>query len=182
MMLQNEGMTLDDIQFVNLSSDNARTALAAKSVDAIVIGAINSMDLIDQGYGEVVVSTKSRPEMADGGVGLVRRDYAEKYPHVVKAYIKALIRASEYAAGGHQDELRELLIRGGQAARLVDRLYPKVTDINTSIEVSDVLINELKNVNQFLFDNKVTTSLVDVDSWYARDLYEEAYKELKSGK
>jgi ABC-type nitrate/sulfonate/bicarbonate transport system substrate-binding protein len=117
--------------------------------------------------------------MADGGVGLIRAEYAEKYPHVVKAYIKALIRASEYAADGHQDELRELLIRGGQAAHLVDRLYPKAADISASIEIDDTILNELKSVSQFLYDNKVIPSVVDVDSWYARDLYEEAYRELK---
>jgi ABC-type nitrate/sulfonate/bicarbonate transport system substrate-binding protein len=180
LMLQDEGMTIEDINFVNLSANDARTALAAKSVDAIVVQSTAAISLIFEGLGEIVKSTEGRPDWLNGSCGLVSRVFAEKYPQVVTAYVKALIRASEYAADGHQDLLRDLSIRGGITPEQADAVKPKLTDYSTDIHVTNQVLSSYKSVNQFLKDNDLIPELVDIDSWYDSRFYEQALKDLRS--
>jgi ABC-type nitrate/sulfonate/bicarbonate transport system substrate-binding protein len=178
LMLQDEDMTVDDINFVNLSANDARTALAAKSVDAIVVAATAAISLISDGSGEIVKSTENHPDWLNGSCGLVSGAFAEKYPDVVIAYVKALIRASEYAADGHQNLLRDLTIRGGLTAEETDTVYPEPADYGTDIQVTDQVLRSYESVSQFLYKNDLIPEPVDVWAWYDSSFYERALKEL----
>jgi ABC-type nitrate/sulfonate/bicarbonate transport system substrate-binding protein len=97
----------------------------------------------------------------------------------VAAFIKALIRASEYAADGHQDQLRDLQIRGGVTAEQIDTLYPKLTDYSTTIAINEDAILIFESVSKFLKENNITPEQVNIREWYDGSFYEQALKELK---
>jgi aliphatic sulfonates family ABC transporter substrate-binding protein len=179
LMLQDEGMSVNDIDFVNMSANDARTALAAKSIDAIVVQSTAAISLIQEGLGEVVVSTEGHPDWLNGSCGLFRKTFADENPQVVVAFLKALIRASEYAADGHQDLLRDLAIRGGIKPEEIDILYPSVTDFNTQVAMNEETLKILESVNDFLAENQIIPSAVDIRAWYDGSYYETALKELK---
>jgi ABC-type nitrate/sulfonate/bicarbonate transport system substrate-binding protein len=178
LMLQDEGMSINDINFVNLTANDARTALASKAVDGIVVAAAAAMSLIQDGLGEIVKSTEGHPDWKNGSCGLIRKSFAEENPQVVIAYIKALIRASRYAADGHQDQLRDLQIRGGLTENQVDTLYPNLTDYSTDLAVDESTLAIFESVSRFLKDNDITPELVNIDEWYDGSYYERALAEL----
>jgi ABC-type nitrate/sulfonate/bicarbonate transport system substrate-binding protein len=178
LMLQDEGMSVSDIEFVNMSANDARTALAAKSVDAIVVQSTAAISLIQEGLGEVVVSTEGHPDWLNGSCGLIRKAFADQNPQVVAAFLKALIRASEYAADGRKDLLRDLAIRGGITPEDIDILYPSVTDFTTQVAMNEETLKILESVNAFLVENQITPSPVDIRSWYDGSYYETAQREL----
>jgi ABC-type nitrate/sulfonate/bicarbonate transport system substrate-binding protein len=180
LMLEDEGMTVDDIEFVNLSANDARTALAAKSVDAIVVEATAAMSLLDDGSAVIVKSTEGHPEWKNGSCILVKKDLADQYPEVVTAFVKAHIRASAYAADNHQDLLRDLLIRGGLTAAQADTLYPALTDYATSVQATDEVLANLDSISQFLKDNDLIPELVDIKAWYDGSFYDKALEELQA--
>ncbi|WP_301861246.1 aliphatic sulfonate ABC transporter substrate-binding protein [uncultured Megasphaera sp.] len=92
-LLEKEGLTLDDVQTVNLNAAEQVTALTTNEVDAIVIWEQYITKLTSAGQARV---------LADG-TGIKRGNminyfvtsYADKHPLVVLAYLRALNRANE---------------------------------------------------------------------------------------
>lgn len=177
LMLEDAGLTVNDIQFVNMTAKDAVSALASKSVDAIVVSGTQSYTLASQGLGELLESTENHPDWLNSSGTLFRAEYTKENPDVVRAFLKALLRAKEYAEKNPQD-LRALQVKAGTPEKVLDLVYPDLTDYSTGVEATPDVIKILKSVNQFLTDNKLSTNAVDVDAWYDPSFIEGAKKEL----
>lgn len=93
--LELNGLSASDVQIVDLNPADIVAAWERGDIDAAYTWKPNLSILLKTG-----TQLTSSKELADqgyptGGYDLVRTEFAEKYPQVVDAYIKALIKAHE---------------------------------------------------------------------------------------
>jgi len=182
LFLQTAGLSLPrtdgegtaDVELVNISGAQLLAAFAAGQVDGFVTMATSALKL-EEGSYNVLLSTAEDPIWRNASNTIFRTAYIEKYPQVVDAYLRALIRGEEYAKT-HTLELNNLLIEAGTAEEIVNALYPegKGYDSSLTFEANDAFIAVNKDTAQFLVDNDLTDELVDVDAWLDTSWYDYA--------
>lgn len=175
-ILTANGLTIDDIEFVNLNAQGAAEAFIAGNVDGVVVGGSTLTNLIDGDYGEVLVDYREHPEWNCGGFGVARTKFVDENPDIVLALLKALVRAQQLAKQDGSVLLTQWTSTGNSESSY-KYLYPN-NDNYYSISKSDESIAAGKNTIQFLADNKLITNAFDFESWINSTFYEEAYKEL----
>lgn len=160
LLLSNEGLTLDDVQSVNLGAGDQPAALTSGEVDAIVIWEQYISKLTTDGTAKV---------LADG-TGVKKgnmityfvTDYAEAHPEVVKAYINALNRANEVLATDPEKAAEVVAEDFGIDKELMLEIIPKFT---YSTELTEDDIAEITKVKDFSLEAGIISNDVDMDSF-----------------
>lgn len=97
-ILEDHGLSENDIQPVNLDPASAATVLASGGVDGVLLGWFMAMPMRDRGVGRIVYDTHDAPtHTAQTGL-IVRNDFAERYPQTTQRVVNALVRAAHWAA------------------------------------------------------------------------------------
>ncbi|MBR1737218.1 MAG: aliphatic sulfonate ABC transporter substrate-binding protein, partial [Firmicutes bacterium] len=125
VLLDNEGLSLDDIESINLGAGDQPAALANGDVDAIVIWEQYISQLTNDGTARV---------LADG-TGVKRgnmityfvTDYADKNPEVVKAWIRALNRGNELLENNPDEAAEAVAEDFGVDAELMKKIIKNFT-------------------------------------------------------
>lgn len=160
LLLSNEGLTLDDVESINLGAGDQPAALSSGEVDAIVIWEQYISKLTSEGVARV---------LADG-TGVKRgnminyfvTDYAEAHPEVVKAYIKALDRANEVLKNDPEQAAELVAEDFGVDKELMLEIIPKFT-YDTALTEDDIA--EITKVKDFSLEAGIITNDVDMDSF-----------------
>lgn len=176
-ILTAEGMTTDDIEFVNVNAQEAAEMLVTGNVDAIVVGGVTLTRLVEQGY-KVVVDYREHPEFTAGGYSIARTKFVEENPDIILAYAKALVKAQKLAKSD-TDTLLKQWESTGETKESYEYLYPN-HDNYYSIEPVEGEIENGKNVLKFLLDNELiqAENEFEFESWINSSFYEAAYEEL----
>ncbi|MGN1014835.1 MAG: aliphatic sulfonate ABC transporter substrate-binding protein [Butyricicoccus sp.] len=168
LLLEGEGLTLDDVQSINLGAGDQPAALANGEVDAIVIWEQYISQLTSEGTAKV---------LADG-TGIKKgnmityfvSEYAEAHPEIVEAYIKALNRANEDLesdpAGCAADVAEDFSV----SAELMEQIIQKFT-FKTALDEDD--IQEITAVKDFSLNAGIIQNDVDMDSFINTQYVEE---------
>jgi aliphatic sulfonates family ABC transporter substrate-binding protein len=177
LFLEDKGMSIADVDFINMTGTDAANALAAKSIDATVISATSALKLVDEGLARIIGSTEGHPEWLNASGTVVDATYAKANPDVVEAFLRALIRAKEF---GDADPayIRNQLIAVGNPEKIIDLVYPDL-QFNTNFEATDNVRASLQSIAQFMVDNDLASELVDVEAWYDGSYLERARASLK---
>lgn len=160
LLLDNEGLSLDDVESVNLGAGDQPAALAGGEVDAIVIWEQYISKLVSEGSAKV---------LADG-TGVKRgnmvtyfvTDYAEQHPLVVEAYIKALNRANEELKNDPQKCAEAIAADFGIDTDLMLSIFDNFTFL-TDLTQDD--IEEITRVKDFSLESGIIQNDVDMDSF-----------------
>jgi sulfonate transport system substrate-binding protein len=160
LILSNEGLTLDDVESINLGAGDQPAALASGEVDAIVIW---------EQYISKLTSEDQARVLADG-TGIKKgnmityfvKDYAEANPDVVKAYIKALNRANDLLATDPDKAAEAVAEDFGVDTELMKKIIPNFT---YTTELTDDDIAEITKVKDFSLEAGIISSDVDMDEF-----------------
>ena len=160
LLLSNEGLSLDDVETINLGAGDSPAALAAGEVDAIVIWEQFISKLTSDGTAKV---------LADG-TGVKKgnmityfvSDYADAHPEVVKAYITALNRADEYIQNDPKAAAELVAADFSIDSELMEQIIPKFT-YKTALDADDIA--EITKVKDFSLDAGIISNDVDMDSF-----------------
>lgn len=160
LLLANEGLTLDDVQSINLGAGDQPAALSSGEVDAIVIWEQYISKLTTDGTAKV---------LADGTgvkkgnmINYFVTDYAEAHPEVVKAYLKALDRANEVLKN-NPEQAAELVAEDFSVDKeLMLEIIPKFT---YSTQLTDDDIAEITKVKDFSLEARIISNDVDMASF-----------------
>lgn len=136
--LTKAGMTMDDIQAVDMDASGIVTAMVSGGVDACATWSPNSLKILE----EVEGSTKICDNMtfSDTTVSLaswiVTPKYAESNQDKILRFTKALYQAMDYAADDHYDEVAKYV--ADQTATDYDSVYAQRGDADwlTGAEVA----------------------------------------------
>lgn len=160
LLLDQEGLTINDVQSVNLAAGDQQTALTGGEVDAIVIWEQYISQFTSDGTAKV---------LADG-TGVKRgnmityflTDYAEQNPDVVKAYIRALNRADEQLEADPDDCAEKIAADFNVDVELMKQIMGSFTYL-TDLTEDDV--NEITAVKDFSLESGIIRTDVDMDSF-----------------
>lgn len=176
-MLEQAGMTENDIEFVNVNAQEASEMLVTGNVDAIVVGGVTLTRLVERGYN-IVVDYREHPEFTAGGYSIARTKFIEENPDIILAYVKALVRAQNLAKED-KDTMLKQWESTGESKEAYEYLYPEYDDY-FSIKPVEGEIENGKNTLKFLVDNELipAENQFEFESWINSSFYEEAYKEV----
>ena len=179
--LEEEGLTIDDIEFVPMTAQDALAALETKSIDAAVVQPNDvSYRLAKENGFKEILNSNGHEGWAAGSITEIRTDYLKSNEDVAVAYLKALLRANEYIES-NEGTLEKQWVDAGYTKESYEYAFPK-HDNYSSIEANDGVIENAKKTLKFLQENELSDGDFDVDSWYDLSYYEQAKKELESGK
>ncbi len=139
------GMTMEDIEAVDMDASAIVTAMLSGGVDACATWSPNSLKILE----EMSDATKLTDNMTfkDTTVSLaswiVMPSYAEEHKDILVRFAKALFKAMDYAADDHYDEVAQYVAT--QVAQDYDSVYEQRGDADwlTGKEVSEGAANGL---------------------------------------
>ena len=160
LLLSKEGLSLNDVQSVNLGAGDQPAALASGEVDAIVIWEQYISQLTSDGTAKIIADGTGvkRGNMITYAVS----DYANKNPQVIEAYIKALNRANEVIKNEPEKAAEAVADDFGVSKELMLKIIPNFT---YSTEFTEDDIAEIKNVKDFSLESGIISKDVDINSF-----------------
>lgn len=168
-VLEANGLTVSDIEFVNLTAQDAAASLVAKGVDAIVVGGVVEAKLVLNKDAKILLDCSKNPEWIGASAGVVRTEYANENPEIISAVIKALDRARDLSKNDTSVP-KDQWVKAGNSKETYDFLYPD-NEYRYDIEFTDKYIEKIKDVEKFLKDNSLIKNDVDVDKWINKSFY-----------
>lgn len=160
LLLDGEGLTLDDVQSINLAAADQPAALANGEVDAIVIW---------EQYISMLTSEGTAKVLADGTgvkkgnmINYFVSDYAEQHPLVVQAYIKALNRADELIASDPETAAEAIAEDFGVDKDLMIQILGNFT---YTTELTDDDIAEIEKVKDFSLEAGIIEQDFDINDF-----------------
>lgn len=177
-MLADEGLSINDIEFVNASMQDAVTMLQTGSVDAIIASNALLSKLVDQGYNVVVDVVNEHPEYIASSGTAARREFVEANPDIIKAYVRALIKAAKYEHDNPDVQIEQFKT-SGESEEAFKYLFPNNEHYYSVAPVSGEVDN-FKDTLKFLIENDLISAdkEFDIDEWIDSSFYEEAFEEL----
>ena len=162
-MLEDNGLTVDDIEFVNMTAQDAASALIAKAVDGIVVGGVTQAKLVLDNNAKSILDCSKNPEWIGGSAGVARTEYVKENPEIISALIKALDRAKELSISDATVSKTQW-VKAGNSEKTYEFLYPN-NDYRYDVEITPDFINKFSDIEQFLVDNKLIKNSVDIEKW-----------------
>ena len=107
-LLQQEGMTLDDVQVVNMSSGDAGAAFVAGEVDAAVTWEPWLSKAKETDNGSVLIDSSETPGIIVDALAL-DKDFAAEYPGTVKAIVEGWYDALAYMESDPDDAYKIMM-------------------------------------------------------------------------
>ncbi len=158
--LEKAGMTIEDVNYVNMSIPDAKAALDAGSIDAALVAGANAYKSKEQGYN-LVADGKG---LTDGvNVVAVREDFYNEHKEEIDLFIKAQSKVLDFINNNH-DETMDMVAKDlGLEKSAVEEMY-KQYDFNMDITEADH--TALQNVADFMYKTKMIDKEFNTDSLY----------------
>ena len=169
LVLDQAGLTFDDVESVNLGAADSPAALANGDVDAIVIWEQFITKLTEEGTAKVLID----------GTGIKKsnmvlysvRDFAEANPELIEAFIKATDRGAKYIQENPEDAAKILAEKYGVTE---DEMVKILSNFNFSVSLTEDDINEITTVADYAFDAGIISAPVDGSEFINTKYLEEA--------
>lgn len=169
-ILQDSGLTINDIQFVNMNAQGSADALTSGNVDGIVVGGIPLGKLILNGYAKEIVDYRQNLQWNTSSYYVARTEFAKQNPEIIKAILKGLVRAKKLCEEDDKANLNQW-VKAGNSEETYTYLYPK-NDYVDDIEISEEVISSGKSTVEFLKKNDLIKNDVDINKWINTSYYD----------
>lgn len=177
-LLDQAGLSADDVEIIQLSADEAKAAFIGGSVDAWAIGEpYLSTAVVDEGAR--VLADGSTINYISPAFHIARTKFTEEHPNLVVAYLKVLERTLRWQ-NENFDEAVKIYAEG-------TKLNPEVVKSVISnvqfatVPVSDDFVKAQGELSQFLLREKAVNKTVDpslvVDNSFIKQALDELDKE-----
>lgn len=160
LLLDNEDLSLDDVESINLAAADQPSALAAGEVDALVIWEQYISKLTSEGIAKVLADGTGikKGNMITYAVS----EYAGEHPLVIQAYIKALNRADELIESDPEAAAEAIAEDFGVDKELMVQIFGNFT-FTTELTQDD--IDEITAVKDFSLEAGIIRNDFDIDSF-----------------
>jgi len=159
--LEKEGMTLNDINFINMSAADLSQALIKGDIDAAVIWEPSVTRLEESGM-KVIGDGDFCPNY---NVFLTGDEFLQKNPAANAAVQKAFHRGNEYMKANMDECLKmlaaEFKIPEPQLQKMISKYQP--------VPIDEKVLTDLKGQEQFLSKNGITKTSVDVKTFVQKN-------------
>ncbi|HWR39157.1 MAG TPA: aliphatic sulfonate ABC transporter substrate-binding protein [Patescibacteria group bacterium] len=158
-LLEKNGMTIQDIQFVHMSMDDLTAALVRGDVDAGVMW--DPLITRMEDAGEIKVIADGTGVYEAYAVLMASGELVDKNPQVVDAMLKAFRRGHEYLRKNPEECVKllteEMKIPPAQMAKIINKF-------NYDDVITDKFVTDMKDTEAFMRRNSLIKNPVDVDA------------------
>jgi sulfonate transport system substrate-binding protein len=158
-LLENNGLSINDVELVNLSNDDITSSVESGDIDA------------GMNYLEKIVSANENGShiqiIADGdGLGFAnivfagRTEFTEEYPEITAAILKALDEADQYKLENKDDTIATLAEATGYPETTFEQTYPAY---DNHVTIGEDERSAVQTVLDFGYENGLITSQLTVD-------------------
>ena len=154
--LQSEGCSIEDVEFINMGIADAATALEDGSVDAALIAGPTALKSINSG-SRIIANGEG---LVDGIiVTAVSKEFAEKNPEIVKRFLKVEEETLDYIKLNYEETMEKVANEVGLTIEETKEMYAWY---DFSLEITDADVKSLEQTQEFLIQNGLQETKVDV--------------------
>ncbi|HBF2805936.1 TPA: NrtA/SsuA/CpmA family ABC transporter substrate-binding protein [Clostridioides difficile] len=154
--LDKEGLSMDDVEFVNMCIPEASAALSDGSVDAALIAGPAALKAMKSG-SKLVANGEG---LVDGIiVTAVSTDFAEKHPEIVERFMKVEKETLEYVNNNFDEAMEKVAKEVDLSLEETKELYAWY---DFSLDITDKDISSLEDTQDFLIKNKLQEKKVNI--------------------
>ncbi|MBR1851938.1 MAG: aliphatic sulfonate ABC transporter substrate-binding protein [Lachnospiraceae bacterium] len=160
LVLDQAGLTFDDIESINLGAADSPTALANGDVDAIVIWEQFITKLSEAGTARVLIDGTGIKK--SNMVVYAVKDYAEQNPEVIEAFIKAVNRGAQYISENPKDAAKILAVEYNVTE---DEMVKILANFTFSVSLSQSDVDEITKVADYAYEAGIITNKIDASEF-----------------
>ncbi|AKP43889.1 TPA: NrtA/SsuA/CpmA family ABC transporter substrate-binding protein [Clostridioides difficile] len=154
--LDKEGLSMDDVEFVNMGIPEASAALSDGSVDAALIAGPAALKAMKSG-SKLIANGEG---LVDGIiVTAVSTDFAEKHPEIVERFMKVEKETLEYVNNNFDEAMEKVAKEVDLSLEETKELYAWY---DFSLDITDKDISSLEDTQDFLIKNKLQEKKVNI--------------------
>ena len=158
--LENAGMTIEDVNYVNMSIPDAKAAIDGGSIDAALLAGPTAYKAKQQGLN-LVTNGKG---LTDAIIAVaVREDFYNEHKDVIDAFMNAEAKVIEYINENH-DEAMDIVAKELDLDKSAVEEMFKQYDFNMEITEEDK--KAFQNVSEFMFKTNMIEKEFNTDSLY----------------
>lgn len=181
LLLREHGLSLSDVQLVNIAASDAVSALATGRVDAVLTGP-QLFALEEKGLARIIFATEGRATQASNfGSLFVTEDFYQRYPEATKKILRSYIRAVHWVSlPENRDAYFKYIVDNSTTPRrFLERDFEN-SDLGHRFTplLDENFVERLRDTVEFAYDNRIIRNKIDVDAWLDRDLIDEVLADL----
>lgn len=180
--LEAQGLTIDDVESLNIGIESSGPALARGDIDAIVEGQGAAQRLVEAGQARIVfdAAKDGRPEWAVPHAISVNGDFAQRYPGIVERILKVDIAAAEWVDANPEEAISIFVQETGNSEAAVRATYADGRFYQNP-EITPAAVEALKGEEAFMAKAGLLQGTIDYDRWIDRSFLEAATAERTAG-
>ena len=160
--LEKAGMTIDDVNYVNMSISDAKAALDGKSADVALLAGPTAYKAKQQGYNLVA----NGQGLTDAVIAVaVREDFYNEHKEELKTFMKAEAKIIEYIEENYDKTMDIVSKELDLDKSAVEEMY-KQYDFN--IETTEEDHKAFQNVADFMLKTKMIEKEVNTDELFIK--------------
>lgn len=177
--LQAAGLSLADVESLNLGIDSSGPALARGDVDAIVESTGPVQTLVEKGGARVIfdAGVSGSPDWAVPHLLSVNGEFARKYPEVVTRLLAVDIATARWADANPEETTTIFVKETGSSDKAVRATYPDGKFFQDP-EITDAAVKALQGEEAFMAEAGLLKGKVNYESWIDRSFYDAALKRV----
>ncbi|EJJ29678.1 aliphatic sulfonate ABC transporter substrate-binding protein [Rhizobium sp. CF142] len=179
--LKSAGLSLNDVESLNLAFDASGPALVRGDVDAVVESGDVAAKLVDTGQARVILDASSHPEWSAPFLISANGEFVRKYPDLVKRLLKVDIETARWADAHPEDTIKIFVDETKSSEKSVRKTY-KDNLFYQDPKITPEALASLKSEEQFMADAKLLKGSVDYDKWIDTSFLDAAYREVDAKK
>lgn len=169
LVLKQGGLTVKDVEVINLPNADVAVAIQNGSIDAGAVWEPQITRLESQGSARVLANGTG---IKKGSLVIIAtNEFATKHRDQLKAFLKAYQRGAEFIRSNPKEAARLIEKDVNLSSDLLLKVFKKF-DYNPAIQADDIA--ELKITEQFMKDNALIKSHVNIDAFADPSLTREA--------
>ncbi|TCL71809.1 aliphatic sulfonate ABC transporter substrate-binding protein [Rhizobium sp. BK251] len=175
--LKDAGLSLDDVESLNLAFDASGPALVRGDVDAVVESGDVAAKLVDTGQARVILDANSHPEWSAPFIISVNGEFARNHPDLVQRLLKVDIQTARWA-DAHPDETIKIFVDETKSSEKSVRQTYKSNVFYQDPKITPEALASLKGEEKFMTEAKLLKGSVDYDKWIDTSFLDAAYKDV----
>jgi sulfonate transport system substrate-binding protein len=179
--LKSVGLSLNDVESLNLAFDASGPALVRGDVDAVVESGDVAAKLVDTGEARVILDASAHPEWSAPYLISANGEFVRKYPDLVKRLLKVDIETARWADAHPEDTIKIFVAETKSSEKSVRQTY-RDNVFYQDPKITPEALASLKSEEQFMADAKLLKGSVDYDKWIDTSFLDAAYKEVDAKK
>lgn len=177
--LKAAGLSLADVESLNLGIESSGPALVRGDVDAIVESTGPVQTLVEKGAARLIfdAGVSGSPEWAVPHLLSVNGDFARKYPEIVTRLLAVDIATARWADANPDETIAIFVKETGNSDNAVRATYPDGKFFQDP-QITEEAVRSLQGEETFMADSELLKGKVNYDNWIDRSFYDAALKRV----